>query len=90
MIVVESASRSSIELRSPYLEIPAGATVRLEITHRQPINDSMQELLIRALGQVASSTALDKGCHCKVTISAARPVQAFDALIAHLKDFENY
>jgi CheY-like chemotaxis protein len=91
MIILEKASKSSVTLRSPDEPLAEGAMLRLEIRHRMAVDDSMQDILIRALGHVAECTELPgKGWRVTIRIAAARPPDAFAHLIDYIERFESF
>lgn len=91
MIIVERASKSSLQIRSPDEPLAVGSMIRLEIRHRMAVDDAMQDITIRALGHIGSCDEVpNHGWRVKVRVAAARPPETFTHLIDYLERFASF
>ena len=87
MTVVDSCSRSSMTLRSEDEPMQQKDLVRLEVNHRMAVQDTMEDVLIRLLGNVVAIEDLGTEWKYKLHITAARPADAYDHLIEYFDRF---
>ncbi len=80
---IDDGTHERMKLRSTVQAIEVGATLKLEIDHRVPVEDSMTDVRIRALVHVTESQPFGRGSILRATVSAARPPEHFTALVGY-------
>ncbi len=82
-LVIDDCTHERMKLRSTDTAIEVGATLKLEIDHRVPVQDSMTDVRIRALVHVTESQLFGRGSILRAKVAAARPPEHFTALVVY-------
>lgn len=81
--VIDDCTRDEMRLRTMGDVVEAGATLKLEIDHRVPVQDAMTDVHVRALVRITRSEPFGRGCILRTEVSAARPPEQFNALVRY-------